>query len=615
MRDELSATEDSGKKDELLSYKQLCDIIDCYNNAFRGWISEANRIYKIYENDEKKDCNKFASLYANIETLQPALFSRKPKPQVLRRRNKNDPELRIVSEILESICDYFVDETDFFDSVDSAVLDRLVVGRGQVWGRYEPEFNDLNQLINEKIEYDYLHYTDFGHNVADNWSQVNQVWRITRQSKNDFIKIFPEIDPSEIDFKAYKKNDDDDKMGDEYNSACEIYEVWCKQTKAVYFLTKDLKDLTKFEKILLIKTGDTVTKHKGFFPCPMPLYGKTKNKTLIPIPDYHFYKNQAEELNKTTEKFYKMIDHIKVKGVVDGSIENLSKFMNSDDTLTAINDWKSFAEKGGLKGSIDWFDFKMAVDASIGLLNIRQNIKQDLQEITGISDIVRGASNPNETASAQNLKGRFVSVRLSRPQRQIEIFCRDLIILTVECVLKTFSTQTIANLLNLPNLSPQDETKYILKLQQEGIDFYQINVETDSTVASDTQYEQSTRMEAINGIGGFLMQSVNAPPQIMPLVGEMLKFVVHSYPSARSLEQAIDKTVNDIVQKMQNPEPPQPDPKIEAEKMKIDARLQEVQIKADTELKKPYVEEQATLQADMQRMQAMGGYSNVPIPA
>ena len=53
--------------------------------------------------------------------------------------------------------------------------------------------------------------------------------------------------------------------------------------------------------------------------------------------------------------------------------------------------------------------------------------KQVLYEVMGLSDLVRGASDPRTTATAGADKGEFSKARLADRQAEMQRFCRDVI--------------------------------------------------------------------------------------------------------------------------------------------------------------------------------------------
>jgi hypothetical protein len=71
-------------------------------------------------------------------------------------------------------------------------------------------------------------------------------------------------------------------------------------------------------------------------------------------------------------------------------------------------------------------------------------VKQTIYEVTGISDIVRGASKANETATAQQIKGQWAGLRISTRQKRFADFARDLIRLKAEVIAERFDPQTLS---------------------------------------------------------------------------------------------------------------------------------------------------------------------------
>jgi hypothetical protein len=86
--------------------------------------------------------------------------------------------------------------------------------------------------------------------------------------------------------------------------------------------------------------------------------------------------------------------------------------------------WAKFSEKGGLDGSVQYLPIKEIAETLIALYEAREKSKQDLYEITGIADIIRGNSEPNETATAQQLKGQFAVLRISKAQNEVQKWVR-----------------------------------------------------------------------------------------------------------------------------------------------------------------------------------------------
>ena len=65
---------------------------------------------------------------------------------------------------------------------------------------------------------------------------------------------------------------------------------------------------------------------------------------------------------------------------------------------------------------------------------------------SGTSDIMRGATNPHETATAQRIKGTMGVGRTNDQKGNVENFVRDLLRLKAEIIAKNFDAQTLTQM-------------------------------------------------------------------------------------------------------------------------------------------------------------------------
>ena len=79
-----------------------------------------------------------------------------------------------------------------------------------------------------------------------------------------------------------------------------------------------------------------------------------------------------------------------------------------------------------------------------------QQLIDDVYQIAGISDIMRGDGDAHETATAQNIKAQFGSTRLRPRQQELARFCRDICRLTAEIICNHFQPDTIMAMANMP---------------------------------------------------------------------------------------------------------------------------------------------------------------------
>lgn len=265
---------------------------------------------------------------------------------------------------------------------------------------------------------------------------------------------------------------------------------------------------------------------------------------------------------------------------------------------------------GGLKGVMDFMPIDMLIQAVKVLFDAREQEKQSYFEITGLSDIVRGQGNPNETATAQQIKGQFATLRLEDRQKEVQRFARDLIALSAEIVAEHFSPESMFNIAGVQSIEGANEETFpqaIELLKNDLIRNYRIDIETDSTIAVDEQADKQARVEFLTSFGQFLQNFLQIGanmPALMPLAQEMILFTLRGFSVGRGLEASVENAFVQMKteQEAQAQQPPPPDP--EELKMQMEAQAQELkrqEAQQKTELE--WQKFQQELQLEVQKMQ------------
>jgi hypothetical protein len=277
----------------------------------------------------------------------------------------------------------------------------------------------------------------------------------------------------------------------------------------------------------------------------------------------------------------------------------------------------AFSEKGGLKGAIDLLPLDTLANALLQCYRARQEIKQQIYEITGLSDILRGASVASETATAQQIKGQFASLRLRSMQEEVALFASDLIRLKAQIICTKFQPQTIIQYAAASQMQPVDQQmipQALQLLKDKPLRNFRIEVAADSLVQLDETAMKRERTEFIGAFAGFLQQAMpvaQATPEMTPVLMEIMKFGISAFKSSQELEGVIDQALDQIKQKMAQPPPPKPDPEMmklqaqqQSEQMRVQADLQIAQAKAQFETQKQQFDAQLE-SAKLEREQQM----------
>jgi hypothetical protein len=617
------------------TYEDWYNCIAQYERTFKEWEGRADKIVKRYRDDQRSRNNpnaKFNILWSNVQTITPAVFARLPRPDVSRRFRDNDPIGRVASMMLERALEYEIEHYgDYASAMKQSVQDRLLGGRGTAWVRYEPHIvgemggeadgmpddglqvtEDIDEAETEggiykedqeRIEYecapvDYVHWRDFGLTVARTWEEVTAVWRKVYMGRPALVERFGEELGGKIplDTKPDTSKTYNEKMGEGASEAV-VYEIWDKTTGEVIWLNKSMGKI--------LDTRADPLKLENFWPCPKPMFSTLTTDSLVPVPDFVLYQDQARQLDTLADRIDGFIQALKVRGVYDASEPSLARLFTEgeNNSLLPVKNYGAFSEKGGLVGAINLVDIKPIAEGLNMAYQAMEQVKGQIYEIMGIADIQRGQTDPNETLGAQIIKSNNASGRLKTMQHDVVNFATALLQIKAQIICNHFTDDTIVKISGAMQLSPQDQQlipQALQLLKNEPAKNFRIEVTSDSMIYQDEQQEKADRMEFLQAMGSFLQQAIpaaQATPEITPMMMEMLKFGVTAFKAGKGLEGLIDETADKFRQQAKQMEG-QPKPlSPEEQKMQMTMQIEQSKIQAKQ------AEMQMQLQIDQQKMQ------------
>jgi hypothetical protein len=294
-------------------------------------------------------------------------------------------------------------------------------------------------------------------------------------------------------------------------------------------------------------------------------------------------------------------------------------------------------EKGGLKGAFQTEDLGPIIAVVDRLYQQRVMLVQTIYEVTGISDVVRGASDPNETATAQRIKGQFGSLRIQKRQRRINTFIRDLYRIKAEIIAEHFEREKLEEMSGIdlptemqveaakqqlqlieqqqsmadqpqapqmghnggPPMGPQPqmpfpqmpmpdpETIQSLRNMARAVPWegvarilrsddkrgYKVDIETDATAQVDDQAEKESRIEFLTTMQGYLERIIPAV-QAMPQLAPLSKELVIFALKSFKVGRTLEETFDDAFDDLaKQPRQPQTDPIADAKAKKIESEI------------------------------------------
>jgi ribonucleotide reductase alpha subunit len=619
--------------------------IENSSNKEEDWRDEARKYFNIYadQHNNKADSDRYNVFWSNTQTLRPLVFSNLPDPNITRRFLDEDENSRILSEMTERSLQFFLEETDANNQFNKARDDYLIGGRGITRVIFDPEEvieidvevqDEAGEVVIEqreeidpdtkKVRLEYVEWDNFRVSNENVWNEVRWIAFRHVMTREQLVDQFGAAG-KDVPLNFTPKEDQEKDNVEELFKLAEVWEIWDKTNKRVIFLTTGQSGK-------VLSNEEDPYNLKDFFPIPRPLGVESNPCGLTPIPLYRMYKSQAEELNQVDSRIKGLIKQCKFTGVYattseDGDVEGL---LNGEDG--EFNPLQNVQPGIDIRSTIYTKDI-VTIANVIGQLNIQKaNILQNIRDITGLSDIVRGTTLASETATAQRLKGDFAISRIQPLQKEMEIYVRNVIRLMTELIVENYSAVELAKITNLgivdvnliqrvateqaqaliTEANPQtpeevaeiqaNAQKFIqnslekplndLKgfavtpeqlqdidalMKDDKLRSFSVSIETDSTVRVDQNQEKQERLEYVQAISTFsnnffpLLQAGIITPTAF---NEFLAFINRPFKVGRNLEEQLLSTEE------VNPEPEQPSVEEQIAQAENQRKDQELQLKA-----------------------------------
>lgn len=627
--------EDENKGEHPRDAKPWLDMIENAEKVFEPWHTTCDLIAKDYASLKKlsqmRTDREYQIFYANLEVLKPSIYSRPPQPVVVPRFKDRKPVPRKTSEMLERALVTSFDTQKVHETLKKVRDDLALCGRGVIWNRLEV-YDDRGEP-EECVKYEWLHRKDFLHEPSRIWAEVGWVargtWLTKEQGEKRFVKNGPDGKPelgpdgkpvstwTEITYEDAKDTDDTYKV----QMKARVWELWHKEKNLVVWVHPHAKQVL-----------DIAAPHlmlEGFFPCPRPAYGTCEQDSLVPVPDACFYKDQLEEINELTARISSLSESLKLQILYPAAVESASdaiklavEMANSGEQrriwipVSNVNVFQG----GNLKDMFFTMPIGEVAVTIKELVALRKQLIDDVYQISGISDIMRGQTEASETLGAQQLKSQYGSIRIKDRQGEMVRLADGTLNISGEIMAENFSPQTLLSMsqtLDLPkqaDILQQHQAEAIKQIQalaaqqqqppQEGqpppdpAQFEQqkqaiivehqkaaeavvtveavfallrgermrpfvLQIATDSTIQPDENAEKQARNEfgvAFSQITTALAPLVQVDPAgSADFAGEMIKFILAPYRAGRQMEQAVDDWVEQMKQKAKQPPPPNPE--------------------------------------------------------
>lgn len=590
------------------------------------WHEQGAKINKRFrdERERKEDGDTRWNLFTStVETKMASLYGQTPKVSVTRRfADSEDDVARVAAIMLERILnsDIEKDSDTFADALEYALQDRLLPGLGSVRVRYDVEFEQVGgappmlaadgvtelapavpptpQKTYECAESNYTHWKDQLWSPARVWHEVRWLAFGNDMSRPQLVARFGADIGNRVPLNAAKHGEDDgtEKKSTPWDRA-RVWEIWDKETRHVFWYVDGFSEV--------LDEKEDPLGLEGFWPCPRPLLANTTTSTLVPRPDFVLAQDFYDEIDLVSTRITLLERAIRVAGVYDKSADSIKRLLteSGSNELYPVDNWAMHAEKGGMRGIIDWLPLDQISNALTALRDYRRELVDALYQVTGMADIMRGASDPEETARAQGIKAKFGSVRLQRLQDEVARFASDIQRLKAQIISKHFDVGSIIAYSNIERTPDKALAQPAAELIKSKLADYRIEVKPEAVSLTDFAALKSERLEVLAGISAFLQTMAplaQAMPGSLPFLLRMMQWAVSGLKGSSGIETVIDQAIaaaQQMSQQQQGGQPQQPDPKLLVQQLKG----QQDAAKVQAELQADLVRTNAEVEADANR--------------
>ena len=677
LQDELSTL--NGERSLVEIWKREIDNAKNYHESSKKMAKEFQLLYESQEDQAESSPSlksNYPIFWSNTQVLRPLLFSKLPKANITQSFFNGDEISRISSELVERLLTYLLKESDAENQIEKIRDAFLIQGIGiprivfippepietkTKKKKEKPEDEEESESENEdkasmqdysedmaegesedaeeessydtddskkSFKIEFVDYQDFLKSTEKEWNRVRWIAFKKYYSRKELIEYFgkkgEKVPKTNVKFESLNE----ESQKEDLYKMCEVWEIWDKENKKCHFITFAGDGF-------VLDTDDDGYSLKNFFPIPMPM-GLNESKRLLPSPLFNKYKNLADDLTDIHDRITSLVQQAKFTGAYTSLVEqsDVENIMNGDD-----GEFKPLKTTANIDDARKLVVFKPLNEIANTITILRTEkmaLKSDIQEITGLSDIVRGTSVASETATAQQLKGNFAISRIQPLQKEVEFTIRDTLRLLAELAVEKMSINEIIKIVGLKvvdvdlilenakrnidvekeeaiNLldpkQPDFKEKIAMLEQQAQMGLQQtikdlqkqlkgffielknipklaktikddklrcisIDIETDSTVKIDQNQEKMDRMEYIRTISQTIQQMVPAVQ-----TGVISKDALNEFVIFASKPFKVGRNLENYL-KNEEPVEQKPDPQAMMAQAEMQIRQQELQLKA-----------------------------------
>jgi len=492
--------------------------------------------------------------HSNITTLQSMLYVDLPEVTVSRRfDDPNDDTGRVASMIMERLLNNDIQENgeEFECTLKASLQDRLLPGLGVARVRYsiETKVDETGQEVmdTEDVPVDYYHWRDVAWGWGRKFTDLPWIAFRTWVKKDEVRERWGDEAAEGVSLKqeavvSNKQEETSEIDEDSPWKKAEVWEIWDKEKRQLVWVSPG------YDRVLETKPDPLGL--SGFYPCAPFLVANQTTSMYVPVADFYLAQDLYNEVDILQTRISIITEAVKVVGLYNRDAGEISRMFKegTDNDLIPVDNWALYAEKGGIGGQVDWVPIGEISEVLLRLRELRDEAIGLLQQVTGMSDIMRGElGGQYEGVGQSELKAKFGSVRVQALQDDLAKFASDLLQLKAEVISRHFDPTTIAMRANVDKTFDMEHVPSAIELIKNPAQArLRVKVKPESVGMADYAQLKHERTEYMVAMSSFLQ---NLGPIIeqekgsKPFFLEILKWSLAGFKGSQSIEGVMDKAI------------------------------------------------------------------------
>lgn len=443
---------------------------------------------------------------------------------------------------------------------------------------YFIEHSQIMDVENERICLEPVLYKDI--RVDPNirrWPRCKRLAFKFLYSRREFQDIFG--------MDALKTIPEPDKTSIGYNEATpklqmvSVWEYWDEYDKDTYWFVDSGTDFITPKGYLLPEEQEEndcadcngLYDLEKFFPTPPPLIMNSPTDEFWPVPEYYQLIELIEDISTIFSQMISLTRAIRPRLLFDNNVEGLQEALNeaaSGDAFGVPNLAQSLVAAGGsLENVVQYIPVQQMVEALNNLYTALDNRLNSLYRLTGTSDMLQGLAQDQtqRTFGERQMTEKYALNQLAEPQRKMQEFVRDSYQLMCEMALKNFKDESLDQYI-IPQTLPDDHQqryKAALGMLKEDTKRFRVELETDSTIALNEEYDKQIRTELVNTLTAAIEKTAATAansPALVKIELHAMKYLIQGFRQGKMFQgeitEAIDNVIKQAEEASKNAPPP-----------------------------------------------------------